>query len=77
MVVNGRVIKLKHTPREVVVITEKHCKKCDTIKDVSEFNKNKRSIDLYAHYCANCYKVILRAQYQKTKLKMFTKSLKK
>jgi len=42
------------------ILSEKHCKKCNTTKDISEFATNKNQKDGYMRYCKCCSKVIRR-----------------
>jgi hypothetical protein len=36
------------------LVKEKHCKKCDLVKPISEFSTNRKSVDNYSYICKDC-----------------------
>lgn len=42
---------------------QKHCSRCDTTKDLSEFNSNTRRPDGRSHYCTACERTRMREYY--------------
>lgn len=69
MKINLRYIEQKRKPREVLKISEKYCSKCEETKEVSEFSKNKRLKDGFAHYCKECRKGVNAKYYVNNKFK--------
>ena len=52
----------------------KTCSKCNTPKELDQFNKHKQTIDGYYTICKSCKKIVDKIYYEKNKLKLIVKN---
>jgi len=49
------------------MVTEKECKMCNTVKDISNFREMSKAPDGYTYWCTDCYRIYRRQRYQANK----------
>ena len=58
----------KKTHKEHIMVSEKHCPKCDRTRPISDFNKSSRDHTGYQSYCCDCSNKI-RVEYKEKQIK--------